>query len=332
MALEAHRLDYPSSSSGLARRWKYHVFLSFRGEDTRRSFTDHLYCTLQRKGIIAFRDDEELERGQVIKPSLLQAIKESLSAIIVFSPNYASSTWCLDELSTILHFKKESGLHVFPIFYGVDPSDVRHQRGSFAEVFKKHEEKLPQDKMKVKSWRDSLEEVANLSGWDSNNWSRETKLIEDVIEKMRSKIYDKLPFDSQRLVGIGSKHANFNSLLEDGLDEVRFIGLWGAGGSGVGSAELDLKKSEVSVKGVFDPAKLVEFMWKRTGKQAVIVKQEVTEKKEKAEEGKEEEEEKVEEGGRGEKEKERKKEKEKRRRRRRKKLERGRLWQQKRRK
>ncbi|XP_054807146.1 heavy metal-associated isoprenylated plant protein 7 [Prosopis cineraria] len=72
---------------------------------------------------------------------------------------------------------------------------------------------------------------------------------------------------------------------------------------GVESAEPDLKKSEVSVKGVFDPAKLVEFVSKRMGKQAVIVKQEAAEKKEKAEESKEEEEKKAEEGGRGEKEK-----------------------------
>ncbi|XP_054817711.1 TMV resistance protein N-like [Prosopis cineraria] len=170
MALEAHGVDHPSSCFGSTRRWKYHVFLSFRGEDTRRSFTNHLCCALQRNGIIAFKDDEELERGEVIKPSLLRAIEESLSAIVVLSPNYASSTWCLAELSKILHSKKESGLYVFPIFYGVDPSDVEHQRGSFAEAFKKHEEIFTRDEMKVQNWRDALKEVANLSGWHSGNW------------------------------------------------------------------------------------------------------------------------------------------------------------------
>lgn len=57
---------------------------------------------------------------------------------------------------------------------------------------------------------------------------------------------------------------------------------------GVESAEPDLKNSEVSVKGVYDPAKLVEYVYKRTGKQAVIVKQE-PEKKEKVEEAAKEE-------------------------------------------
>ncbi|KAK9995345.1 hypothetical protein SO802_020031 [Lithocarpus litseifolius] len=51
---------------------------------------------------------------------------------------------------------------------------------------------------------------------------------------------------------------------------------------GVESAEPDLKSSEVTVKGVFDPPKLVEYVYKRTGKHAVIVKQE-PEKKDKEE-------------------------------------------------
>ncbi|XP_044501392.1 heavy metal-associated isoprenylated plant protein 7-like isoform X2 [Mangifera indica] len=65
---------------------------------------------------------------------------------------------------------------------------------------------------------------------------------------------------------------------------------------GVEAAEPDLKASEVSVKGVFDPPKLVEYLHKKTGKHAVIVKQEPEKKEEKAPEAKEE-------GGGGEKEK-----------------------------
>ena len=71
----------PSSSS--TPQWKYEVFLSFRGVDTRRGFTDHLYAALQRKGILTFRDDEELERGKSISPELLKAIEEGL--LLLFS-------------------------------------------------------------------------------------------------------------------------------------------------------------------------------------------------------------------------------------------------------
>ncbi|XP_061373749.1 heavy metal-associated isoprenylated plant protein 7-like [Gastrolobium bilobum] len=57
---------------------------------------------------------------------------------------------------------------------------------------------------------------------------------------------------------------------------------------GVESAEPDLKNSQVSVKGVFEAAKLVEHVYKRTGKQAVIVKEEPEKKEEAKEVGKDE--------------------------------------------
>ncbi|KAI9114186.1 hypothetical protein K1719_014836 [Acacia pycnantha] len=231
MALSAHGAVYPSGSSSSAKRWKYHVFLSFRGEDTRKSFTDHLFHALQRKGIIAFRDDEELEKGHFIKPSLLEAIEESLYAIVVISANYASSAWCLDELLKILHSKKQIGLLVFPIFYGVDPSNIRHQTGNFGKTFKKLEEKFTQDKMKVQRWRDALEEVANLSGWHSDNW-HETKLIETVVEEVWSKLYDELPFDLEISVGIESKLEELDSFIANGMGGVQFVGIWGTGGLG----------------------------------------------------------------------------------------------------
>ena len=150
----------PSSSSTL--RWKYEVFLSFRGKDTRNSFTDHLYNALVKKGIFTFRDDEELERGEPISKELPKAIAESRVAIVILSKRYASSTWCLDELAKILKCKKEMGLIVLPVFHYVRPSDVRDQKGSFKKDFAKHEaDNTPQ----VKTWRDAFTEVASFSGW-----------------------------------------------------------------------------------------------------------------------------------------------------------------------
>ena len=159
--------EIASSFSSLPK-WKYDVFLSFRGEDTRNNFTDHLYAALDQKGIKTFRDDEGLERGKPISPELLNAIEKSKFAIIVLSRNYASSSWCLDELVKIVECKEKAGLTVLPVFYGVDPSDVRKQKGSFAKAFAKHEE-LIKNKEKLKSWRDALTQVADLSGWDTRN-------------------------------------------------------------------------------------------------------------------------------------------------------------------
>ena len=153
------------SSSTSSRRWVYDVFLSFRGKDTRNNFTDHLYTALKQKGVFTFRDNEGLERGKSISLELLKAIEESKFAIVILSRNYASSTWCLDELAKIVECMKQMKMTVLPIFYDVDPSDVRKQMGTFAQAFAKHEKRFKKNIKKVQTWRDALREVANLSGW-----------------------------------------------------------------------------------------------------------------------------------------------------------------------
>jgi hypothetical protein len=152
-----------ASSSSFTHRFRYDVFLSFRGEDTRNGFTSHLNGILRHNGINTFIDDE-LRRGEEISLELLEAIESSRISIIVFSQNYASSSWCLDELVKILECKK-NGQIVLPVFYRVDPSDVRNQKGNFGEAFAKHEERFRDNMEKVQRWRMALTEAANLSGW-----------------------------------------------------------------------------------------------------------------------------------------------------------------------
>jgi hypothetical protein len=142
----------------------YDVFLSFRGEDNRKNFTDHLYTALVQAGIYTFRDHNEIPRGEEISKHLLKAIQESKISIVVFSKGYASSRWCLNELVEILECKnRKTGQIVLPVFYDIDPSDVRKQTGSFVKAFDKHEDCF---KEKVKKWRKALEEAGNLSGWN----------------------------------------------------------------------------------------------------------------------------------------------------------------------
>jgi len=74
-----------SSSSAFERGWTYDVFLSFRGEDTRRSFIGFLYHGWRHSGINVFIDDDKLRRGEELSLALLATIEESRIAIIVFS-------------------------------------------------------------------------------------------------------------------------------------------------------------------------------------------------------------------------------------------------------
>lgn len=161
--------DIPSSSSSFrppTPKWTYDVFLSFRGGDTRKNFTDHLYTALKQKGLYTFRDDEELERGKAIAPKLWKAIEESRYVIVVLSRNYANSSWCLDEIAKIVDCMKVTEQTVLPVFYDVDPSNVRKQTGDhFGKAFSKHEEEFKEEPEKVRRWRRALFEVGSLSGW-----------------------------------------------------------------------------------------------------------------------------------------------------------------------
>uniref|UniRef100_A0A7N2LAQ5 TIR domain-containing protein n=1 Tax=Quercus lobata TaxID=97700 RepID=A0A7N2LAQ5_QUELO len=157
--MEDHNDDAISSSEASRLRW--HVFLSFRGEDTRYPFINNLNTSLHNKGIRAFRDDDGLRRGDEIAPTLLDAIEESAASIVVISQNYASSRWCLEELSKICECKRL----ILPVFYLVDPSDVRKQRGPFfGKHFREHEEKGI-EKEKVTKWREAMETAGGKAGF-----------------------------------------------------------------------------------------------------------------------------------------------------------------------
>jgi len=161
-------IQSPSSSSSFSFGFTYQVFLSFRGTDTRHGFTGNLYKALIDKGIHTFIDDNNLQRGDEITPSLLKAIEESRIFIPVFSINYASSSFCFDELVHIMHCYKTKGRLVLPVFYGVDPSQVRHRIGSYGEALANHEKRFQNDKKnmeRLQQWKVALSQAANLSGY-----------------------------------------------------------------------------------------------------------------------------------------------------------------------
>ncbi|XP_040370212.1 disease resistance protein RPV1-like [Rosa chinensis] len=220
-----------SSSSSLTPQWKYDVFLSFRGEDTRYNFTDHLYNALLQRGINTFIDND-LARGEDISGELLKTIEDSRISVIVFSENYASSKWCLDELVKILECKESKKQLVWPIFYKVDPSDVRNQRGSFGEAIVQHEHKFKDDIEKVNRWRVALSKAADLSGSHFFD-GYESKFIHEVVEEISVKVLCRTYLNvAKHPVGIQRRHQCVEELLGVGENDVRMVGIWGIGGIG----------------------------------------------------------------------------------------------------
>nr|KAJ0191415.1 hypothetical protein LSAT_V11C800408960 [Lactuca sativa] len=220
-----------SSSSPSSQSWKYDVFLSFRGEDTRKTFVDHLYFALEQQGLYTYKDDKTLPRGESIGPALMKAIEESQIAVIIFSENYADSSWCLDELVCIMKCKDTKGQSVMPIFYHVDPSEVRKQIRIYGEAFAKHE---LENYKKVESWRKALVDASNISGWETKQVANghEAKCIKEIVDTISHRLHLVTQSANENLVGIEARMQNLKSKLQIGSGGVRMIGIWGVGGGG----------------------------------------------------------------------------------------------------
>ncbi|MED6203788.1 hypothetical protein PIB30_002551 [Stylosanthes scabra] len=211
------------------------VFLSFRGKDTRYGFTGNLYEALSRKGINTFFDDDDIQSGDEITPTLLSAIQESRIAIVVLSPNYDSSSFCLDELVHILRFIKGNNRLVVPVFYDVDPCDVRHQIKSFGKAMAKHEERFKSELNKLQKWRDALCEVAELSGYHFKQGDGyEHMFIANIVDNISKRI-TRCPalHVADHPVGLQSQLSEVASLLDvESNAGVHMVGIYGIGGIG----------------------------------------------------------------------------------------------------
>ncbi|XP_021979134.1 TMV resistance protein N-like [Helianthus annuus] len=225
-----------ASSSGtvpsIQKNFKYDVFLSFRGEDTRKTFVDHLYHALHHKGIITYKDDERMEKGRNISDELIRSIEDSKFHIIVFSKNYASSSWCLNELVKIMQCHNTIDQTAYPLFYDVEPTEVRKQSGAVGKAFAKHEKEEAAER-----WRNALSEAAGLAGWDnliesSITYRHEAKFIKKIVEDISLKLHSINFSVDENLVGMETRVNDIVSSLETGYEGIQMIGIKGMGGGG----------------------------------------------------------------------------------------------------
>ncbi|MED6170564.1 hypothetical protein PIB30_032243 [Stylosanthes scabra] len=204
-----------SSDQGLtstpSSHFKHDVFLSFRGH-TRLRFTDTLYHALINKRIETFRDSNKLRIGEDVDGALMEAIERSRMSILILSATYPTSRWCLDELVKIMECSDNGRKRpVLPIFYFVEPSDVKYQNNEYGKAMTDHENKGRYNQ-RLEAWKSALFAVGNKSGLCVNKNIPWGEAISKIVEQV-TKIVPPLPLYIHRPLGCDSELKDVKSSL-----------------------------------------------------------------------------------------------------------------------
>ncbi|XP_040996178.1 disease resistance protein RUN1-like [Juglans microcarpa x Juglans regia] len=147
--------------------------------------------------------------------------------------SFRESRWCLDELLKILDCKETMKQIVLPIFYDVDPSEVRHQKGIFGKSFTKLAEKI-KNNVKVLEWKIALKKVADLSGFQLASFRNESELIHTITHWVDLRMVNHTSLHVAKYpVGIEYRVQDVYPHLSIGRNDITcMIGIFGAGGIG----------------------------------------------------------------------------------------------------
>jgi hypothetical protein len=79
---------------------KYDVFISHSGKDSKKNFADLLRVDLERAGVQCFFDEHSLKVGDPAANKMLMAMEQVPYGVIILSPSFFESEWCMKELET----------------------------------------------------------------------------------------------------------------------------------------------------------------------------------------------------------------------------------------
>eukprot|EP00253_Pinus_taeda_P001684 PITA_01684 len=228
-----------STSQGNTNSYVYQVFLNHRGPDVKEGLATDIYNGLKKLGLSVFLDQPELQRGEKLKPQIEEAIRTASVHVAIFSPTYAQSRWCLDELVQML----ESGSTIIPVFYKVEPADLRHTRGGdgvYARHLSELEAKRTSDSQEprydpetIEKWRNALSAVADIVGFPLKD-KKESQLVQEVVQQVFEKAR-KPPLDVGKYpTGLDEKIKDVDRTLslQRQSEKAKILGIVGFGGVG----------------------------------------------------------------------------------------------------
>ncbi|KAF3784369.1 TMV resistance protein [Nymphaea thermarum] len=250
MALQSN-MTGPSKSplSSSHGRFEYDVFMSFRGEDTRNNFAGLLRYRLDQQCRRTFFDEEDLHKGERIE-EILEAISRSKILVPIFSQRYAESNWCLREVAKMVKCCCDVGQErlIIPIFFNVNPEEVRRQSGPFAAAFQKHQTKRMDSNGEVHERKHALRYVGGISGFHLQNgcftllhlfnfiismpifFLNQRQLINSITAEIEKVLTTKqLFYEEEYLVGLEIRVKKMMEHLDFQGNNVRIIGIHGIG-------------------------------------------------------------------------------------------------------
>ncbi|XP_047179764.1 disease resistance protein RUN1-like, partial [Vigna umbellata] len=220
-------MDNASSSYKLPRM--YDVLINFNGEDIHRNFVSHLNSVLSTVGLTTFLHHHNAVNSTHIQEPILSRCRV---AIVVFTQTYSQSAWCLHQLLQIIKWHETYCRHVLPVYYEIQPSDVRLQKGDFGKALKATAQQTfsgQELEDGMSRWSHALTKAANFFGWDESNHRSDAELVEKIVKSVVN-----LPVLSATKfpVGLQSHVEDLIRTIKNKSTEVCMIEICGEEGSG----------------------------------------------------------------------------------------------------
>ncbi|GLJ36539.1 hypothetical protein SUGI_0734160 [Cryptomeria japonica] len=220
-----------ASTSGRHTKPPYDVFINHRGPDVKHTLAAALYKTLTGIRLRVFLDSEELQLGSFLPREIEEAMRSASLHLVIFSQNYAQSPWCLAELSFML----KTGVQIIPIFYYIQPDEVRYAKGVYAEALDRHKKKGRYSLRKLEEWKNALNNVSYNVGHIISNKDDEESLLKNILNCVL-RVIKNVPFVvAKHPVGLEEAVLDFERTTLQSAESycnAQIVGIWGMGGSG----------------------------------------------------------------------------------------------------
>lgn len=174
----------PTSSAGSIssrnnrNNYDYQIFINCHHHDhVLKTFPTSLYKSLCSHNLRVFLNGQKQSKGKSE-----DAIRTASLHIAIFSPGYAESTECLDQLLLML----ETGQQIIPVFFRVEGSKLRRTRD--LEPYDEALDNKEKNEVGIEitgKWRQAIRDVSNKKGLKRGSYNGdEGHLINQIVERV----------------------------------------------------------------------------------------------------------------------------------------------------